>query len=506
MTNSPDTTRRRVLLGLGTAATVGLAGCGGQGGDATPTATDTETATETEMMTETATETPTETPSGSANLRVAHMSPNAPNVDVYADGSAVLEGVAFGGVSDYLEVPAGDRQVRITPAGDSETTVFEGAVPVEDGTDYTVAAVGEAGGMADQAFEPLVLEDDNSDPGGDMARVRLVHASPDAPAVDVTLASNGDALFDGVAFGESGYVTVPAGDYTLQVRGDTESNDGDVVAEFDVSVAGGNVYTGFAAGYLSPDDDPGDPAFDLFVANDTGGGMMESPDPATLRVAHMSPNAPNVDVYADGSAILEDAGFGAIGEYLEVPAGDRQVRITPAGDSETTVFEGAVPVESGEAYTVAAIGEVGGMADQPFEPLVLEDDNSDPGSDMARVRLVHASPDAPAVDVTLASNGDALFDGVAFGESGYVTVPAGDYTLQVRGDTESNDGDVVAEFDVSVAGGNVYTGFAAGYLSPDDDPGDPAFDLLVAQDAGGDGDGGGSEMSALEPIADGSGR
>jgi hypothetical protein len=217
----------------------------------------------------------------------------------------------------------------------------------------------------------------------------------------------------------------------------------------------------------------------------------------------MSPNAPNVDVYADGSAVLEDVAFGAVSDYLEVPAGERQVRITPAGDAETTVFEGAVPVESGTAYTVAAVGEVGDMADQPFEPLVLEDDNSDPGDDMARVRLVHASPDAPAVDVTLASNGDTLFDGVAFGDSGSVTVPAGDYTLQVRGDTESNDGDVVAEFDVSLAGGEVYTGFAAGYLSPDDDPADTAFDLLVSQDTGGSMDGSGGNGMSLDAPSEG---
>jgi hypothetical protein len=217
----------------------------------------------------------------------------------------------------------------------------------------------------------------------------------------------------------------------------------------------------------------------------------------------MSPNAPNVDVYADGSAVLEDVAFGAVSDYLEVPAGERQVRITPAGDAETTVFEGAVPVESGTAYTVAAVGEVGDMADQPFEPLVLEDDNSDPGDDMARVRLVHASPDAPAVDVTTGGGmGNTLFDGVAFGDSGTVTVPPGDYTLQIRGDTESNDGDVVAEFDVSLTGGGVYTGFAAGYLSPDDDPSDTAFDLVVSQDAGGSMDGsGGNGMSLDAPSA-----
>jgi hypothetical protein len=281
MTDTPDTTRRRVLLGLGATATAALAGCGGQGGDdatATPTETETETQTSTQTATDPPTETETQTPNGSANLRVAHLSPDAPNVDVYADGSAVLEDVAFGAVSDYLEVPAGDRQVRITPAGDAETTVFEGAVPVEAGTDYTVAATGELSEEADRSFEPLVLEDDNTDPGDDTARIRLVHASPDAPAVDVTTGGDmGNTLFDGVAYGESGYVTVPAGDYTLQVRGDTENNDGDVVASFDVSVEAGGVYTGFAAGYLSPDDDPGDAAFDLIVAQDAtadNGGSM----------------------------------------------------------------------------------------------------------------------------------------------------------------------------------------------------------------------------------------
>jgi hypothetical protein len=337
--------------------------------------------------------------------------------------------------------------------------------------------------MADQAFEPLVLEDDNSDPGGDMARVRLVHASPDAPAVDVTLASNGDALFDGVAFGESGYVTVPAGDYTLQVRGDTESNDGDVVAEFDVRLEGGEAYSAFAAGYLTPDDDPGDAGFDLLFVPDASAGMGNGDETGMLRAAHMSPDAPNVDVYVDGNAVLEDVPFGAVSDYLEAPAGERQVEITAAGDPDTSVFEGAVPVEAGQAYTLAAVGEVSEGADQPFEVLVLADDNSAPGSDTARLRAVHASPDAPAVDITVEA-GDTLFDGVPFGGSAYVEVPAGDYTVQIRGDTEGNDGEVAADFDVSLAGGQVYTAFAAGYLTPDDESADVGFDLLVVQDTG----------------------
>ena len=259
-------TRRQVLLGIGTGTTIALAGCSSPGGEGTATETGTETETGTGMETETGTET-----MSTGSVRAAHMSPDAPNVDIYVDGDAVLEDVAFGTISGYLDAPAGDREVEITAAGSPDTVVFSGTVPVAADTAYTLAAVGEISDGADQAFEVLVLEDDNSDPDSGNARVRLVHASPDAPAVDVTLESNGSAVYDGAAYGDSVYASVPAGDYTLQVRPDTENNDGDVAASFDVSVADGEVYTAFAAGYLTPDDDPADTGFDLFVAQDTGG-------------------------------------------------------------------------------------------------------------------------------------------------------------------------------------------------------------------------------------------
>jgi hypothetical protein len=78
-------------------------------------------------------------------------------------------------------------------------------------------------------------------------------------------------LFDGVPYGASGTVEVPADDYTVQIRGDTQSNDGDVVADFEVSLSDGGVYTAFAAGYLTPDDEPAETAFDLFVSQDSTG-------------------------------------------------------------------------------------------------------------------------------------------------------------------------------------------------------------------------------------------
>ncbi|NIS32308.1 MAG: DUF4397 domain-containing protein, partial [Actinobacteria bacterium] len=92
------------------------------------------------------------------------------------------------------------------------------------------------------------------------------HASPDAPAVDVTVDDGSLTVFDGVAFGESsGYAVVDAGEYDVEIRPDTAGDDGPVVYEAEgVELEGQSTYTVFALGYLSPDDEGEDaPAFAL---------------------------------------------------------------------------------------------------------------------------------------------------------------------------------------------------------------------------------------------------
>jgi len=55
--------------------------------------------------------------SSMAMVRVIHASPDAPAVDVYVDGNAVLTNVAFPAISNYLELPAGPHSVAVAPAG-----------------------------------------------------------------------------------------------------------------------------------------------------------------------------------------------------------------------------------------------------------------------------------------------------------------------------------------------------------------------------------------------------
>src|SRR5688500_10614296 len=54
--------------------------------------------------------------SGDARIRVVHASPDAPAVDVYANGNKVLSNVTFFAASDYLTVPAGSYKLQVVVA------------------------------------------------------------------------------------------------------------------------------------------------------------------------------------------------------------------------------------------------------------------------------------------------------------------------------------------------------------------------------------------------------
>jgi hypothetical protein len=174
-------------------------------------------------------------------LRVAHLSTDAPPVDVWVNGAVVLSNVPYKTVSGYLDLPAGEYRIQVTPVGAAAPVVIDATVPLTAGSVYTVAAVGF---LSSDSLVPLVLLDDLSLGSG--ARIRFVHASADTGAVDVAVAG-GPVLFSGVAFQEaSDYIEVPAGTYDLEARPAGESEV--ALSIPGVSVVGGTTYTVFAVG------------------------------------------------------------------------------------------------------------------------------------------------------------------------------------------------------------------------------------------------------------------
>jgi hypothetical protein len=211
--------------------------------------------------------------SGNARLRVLHASPDAPAVDVYLDGSEAVNNLAFSAITDYVPVPAGTHAVQVFPssANGAGTPVIDvPSLTLDAGKDYTVAAVGTLA-----AIEPLVLVDNNAAPAAGNAHIRVVHASPDAPNVDIFAAGAG-VVVPNLPFKEaSAYLPLPAGSYDLEVR--AAGSQTAVLSLPDTPLEAGKVYTAFAIGLAA-----GDPALSVELTTDavTQQAAQANPTPA----------------------------------------------------------------------------------------------------------------------------------------------------------------------------------------------------------------------------------
>lgn len=175
-----------------------------------------------------------------ARVRVVHASPDAPAVDVLVNDAVAFSNAPFKGITDYAALNPATYNVKVVPTGATEPVVI-GADLTLEARDYTVVAVGR---LAD--IEPLVLVDNNSAPAAGKAHVRFVHASPDAPAVDIAV-KGGPVLFSNIAFkGVGDYLPVDAGTYDLEVR--LAGTDTVALSVPGVALNNGTVYTIFAMG------------------------------------------------------------------------------------------------------------------------------------------------------------------------------------------------------------------------------------------------------------------
>jgi hypothetical protein len=366
----------------------------------------------------------------------------------------VLENLAFEEVSGYATLPADSYFIEVVPNGATTPVVISATLDLKPNMDYTVAAVNEL-----VSIEALVLEDDNTLPASGKAHVRFVHASPDAPAVDITL-PDGTAIFSDIEFKEVGtYTPVAAGTYDLEVRPTgTDTSVLDLMGlEFDNKV----VYTVFATGYAGGST----PALNAILVEDAG--------EARVRVAHLSPDAPAVDILVDSVKVIENLAFEEISDYATLPIGTYFIEVVPTGATIPVVISATLDLKANMDYTVAAVNELASI-----EPLVLEDDNTLPAFGKAHVRFVHASPDAPAVDITL-PDGTPIFSDIEFKEVGaYTPVDDGTYDLEVR--VAGTETTVLELMDLMFMNKTVYTVFATGFAGGEE----PVLNAILEMDAG----------------------
>ena len=397
-----------------------------------------------------------------SNIRVIHGSYDAPPVDVSVDGSKKISGLSYGESSGYGRVGPGDRDVEVTPAGAAAPKVIEAVLTLDNNKKYTVYAVDELANIA-----PIVSSDDSGTSAG-KAKVRFIHASQDAPDVDIKLNSgDGTIIFDDTEFKEiQDYIEVDPDSYTLVV---TPFNSNVEVIKFNpVTLQAGTVYTVVALGTFDGGDDY--PFFvRVFVDNGDGDLFVDltAGNVSNLMAVHASPDAPPVDIYSDG-IFQGTIDFPENTGYIVLPAGTRSIKVNVEGTTTTAIGPVALALGADEYKTVFAYDEVAAI-----KALVLDDDLTDPAAGKAHVRFVHLSPDAPAVDIAVAGSAvvDAIFKNVAFGETSgglatpgaFTPIDAGTYDLDVRLAGTLNV--VLPLDDVTLGDQKIYTVFAKDFVA-----------------------------------------
>ena len=187
-----------------------------------------------------------------------------------------------------------------------------------------------------------------------------------------------------------------------------------------------------------------------------------------LRLAHLSPNTPPVDVYLysfgnpSAMVVLHHVGYGDVSTYESVAAGEYTVAMRLAGAAPATkpVLSTTINVINGGAYTVAGVGPLSGIRLQ-----VLDDRLTAPRT-KALVRVIQASMHQTSVTVTAGTRvlgRDLNFTKV----TAYKAVNPGTLTVSAVGASEHGSSQV------TLAPDTIYT------LVVLDDPGHLAITALV---------------------------
>lgn len=172
--------------------------------------------------------------------------------------------------------------------------------------------------------------------------VRIFHAAPQAQNIDVYV--NDQMVFSDLAFGDfTKYVYLDEGEYNISVYV-ARQKDRPIINQM-VDVLSKQIFTVAATGNL---DNLG-----LLVIPDK---VSKSPSQSysSLRVIHLSPNAPGVDILVDGDTLFEDISFEEGTNYVDLNPGKYNVKVVLNSD-KSIVLPFKITLNPDKIYTIYII-------------------------------------------------------------------------------------------------------------------------------------------------------
>ena len=403
-------------------------------------------------------------------LRALHASPDAPAVNILVNGAAALTGVDYTQGSGFVPVVEETNvQVEaIVPGGN--LIVIDEDLSLDYNSETTVIAVDDVAGPV----RALAITNDSDSPiTQGYFRAQVVHAAQGADPVDVYVTAFGADLTasdpingagTAIAFEQfSGQLEVPAGDYQIRITLD----DQPLVEVYDsgeISLAAGADLMIVAVDNVGP----GDSAVQLVVLDGTAASTLyDTNTPAAAVAAHLSPDAPAVDLLADDNATAGDdalaltrnVAFPAACVLDSVPApGDYTISVVANADNSVVATTFPLVVGQGDEATAIVSGFL--AAGTPAITTIPLATDARSVITETKLRVTHASPSTPAVDIYLVADGidianeDPAFEDVVFGQdTGVLSIAADDYDAYVT--LADSKVPAISLTELSFAGGEV---------------------------------------------------
>jgi len=312
--------------------------------------------------------------------------------------------------------------------------------------------------------------DDDNDygpygPVGPQANVQFVHASPDAPPVNILI--DGIVAVPNLYYGQgTGEQPISAGSHTIEVQALTPGAPTTVIGPTTVDFAENSDYVIAAEG----------PVASIGAQTFTHVLSPVAPDATRVQILHAAPGAPSISVYltAPGADLSSSAALGTIAFKgalgpSDVTSGSYEIRITPAGATAPVLFDsGTITLVGGDDVVISAVQNTGpGTAPVVLSVVDAYGNNSsifNVGTP-ANVRVVHDSPNAPPVAVILDGNvTPPLVPTLAYPDfTPYVSLTPGVHDVEVT--PASNTADALINQSVNLNEGGIYSVYAIGDLA-----------------------------------------
>ena len=357
-------------------------------------------------------------PTNPASVRYGAFMPNAPLVNVQVQGTTAWTNVPFQSITDYQQFNNQQTNFSVYLPTDPVNSVASGSVSLSGGSPYSLVGFGTI------QQSSLLFQDDtlpNMGTGDTQLRsanLGFGYATLDvyvtAPGVDITTIAPTYILAYG---GSTSLQTMLAGDYQIRVTpyGQYTLFYDSGVINLPVNASQGLYLYGITATH----------SLNVLQANVNNGVTKPLPNLlAALKVVNAAYQRADVDLKANGIVQVANLATNtATVTYFPVTAGENILWFNDTLVPNVTIAAVTATLNASTDSTVMISGAAGSEV-----ATVFSDYNTPPTTNDARIRVINASPDAPAFDVAV--DGSIAATNVQYTKaSTYFNVASGNHTI-----------------------------------------------------------------------------